>query len=278
MNLTTIDRLDDPRLAAYRDIRDRTRLLRDDQFLAEGRETVSTLLLHSSFRARSVLLTEVALEALRPALTAYDAIDVFVATGQAMTELTGIRFQQGCVALGDAGPRLAITEILDSIRRDGSLIVALENVSNPDNVGSIFRNAFAFGADAVLLGPGCASALYRKTIRTSMGAVLRVPFCQDDDWPAMLAAMNQAGYERIALSPRPQAPSLGEHAARWARDGRPIALIAGNEGEGLSSESLAAVDREMRIEMAPQADSVNVATATGIALHWLRQTNFPAKR
>ncbi len=266
MNVVQIQSLDDPRLLEYRDIRDRPRVLGEGQFLAEGRETVTTLLEHSPFRAKSVLLTEVAFDALREPLARVDGIDVFVATGDAMKQLTGIRFQQGCLALGEITRQHDAKGLLASLSNPAARVVVMEDVSNPDNVGSVFRNAFAFGADAVLLTAGCAHPLYRKTIRTSMGAVLRVPFSfGDPGGSAILSALGDAGYHRIALHPGERSEPLADLRAA---DG-PVALIVGNEGAGLSPETRRDADREVRIEMHEAADSVNVATATGIALYAL---------
>ena len=83
------------------------------------------------------------------------------------------------------------------------LILALEDVSNPDNVGGVFRNARAFGADAILLSAGCADPLYRKAIRTSMGASLVTPFAHVPDWADGLARLRKAGYTLVALTPDP---------------------------------------------------------------------------
>ena len=84
----------------------------------------------------------------------------------------------------------------------------------PDNVGGVFRNAAAFGADAVLLSPTCCDPLYRKAIRTSMGATLRVPFARMPDWPGTLDRLRRARFTVVALTPR--RPSTGSTSSwRW---------------------------------------------------------------
>ena len=87
-------------------------------------------------------------------------------------------------------------------------LVVLERIGNADNMGGIFRNAAAFGADAVVVGPGCCDPLYRKAIRVSMGAALRVPFCHADDWLADLEALKAAGFTLAALTPAAAAQDL----------------------------------------------------------------------
>ena len=147
------------------------------------------------------------------------------------------------------------------------LVVALDGVGNADNVGGVFRNAAAFGVDAVLLGPTCCDPLYRKAIRTSMAATLRVPFSRVDDWAAALALLRAAGFAIVALTPREPAEDLAAFAAR-PRPGR-VALLIGAEGAGLTSESEAAADYRVRIPIRPDVDSLNLAVACGIALERL---------
>jgi len=139
----------------------------------------------------------------------------------------------------------------------------------------VFRNAAAFGVGAVLLDPSCADPLYRRSIRVSMGHVLRVPFARLTPWPEALELVRDAGYLVAALSPHPEdgssdppAVTLGELASLVVD--RPagvtgVALVLGAEGPGLSAATLAASDRVVRIPMAQGADSLNVATAAAVA-------------
>ena len=145
-------------------------------------------------------------------------------------------------------------------------LLALEGVTDPDNVGAIFRNAAAFGVAGVLLSSHCADPLYRKAIRVSMGATLSLPFAQVPDWAVTLAALRHAGYRLVALCPGADAEDIVEVAGRAPRRPR-LALLLGAEGEGLSEATRAAADVEVRIPMAAGVDSLNVAAACGIALH-----------
>jgi tRNA G18 (ribose-2'-O)-methylase SpoU len=153
------------------------------------------------------------------------------------------------------------------------LVVAMEHVTNPDNVGGIFRNARAFGADAALLSSRCADPLYRKSIRVSTGGSLVVPFARLDDWPEGLRRLSRAGYTLVALTPDPSAVDIGrlDGARRLGR----VALLLGAEDHGLSAETRARADLQVRIPMAAGADSLNVATAAGIALHRMARHTGP---
>ena len=122
----------------------------------------------------------------------------------------------------------------------------------------------------MFLAPGTADPLYRKAIRVSSGATVAMPFARLADWPRDLKLLRDAGYTVLALTPRAEALSLGELG-----EGRPLparlALLLGTEGRGLSEEALAAADLQIRIPMAPEMDSLNVAAAGAVALHWLRK-------
>ncbi len=147
------------------------------------------------------------------------------------------------------------------------LLLALESLANADNVGAIFRNAAAFGVHAVVLDARSCDPLYRKATRTSMGATLTVPWARLEPWPDALARVRDAGVVLAALTPHAAAQPLEAFVAAHAR--RAVALLVGAEGDGLGEAALAAADVHVRIVMAPGADSINVATATGIALHAL---------
>jgi tRNA G18 (ribose-2'-O)-methylase SpoU len=149
------------------------------------------------------------------------------------------------------------------------VLVVLEGVANADNVGSVFRNAAAFGVDAVLLSPGSGDPLYRKSIRTSMAHSLRVPFATlggtNTPWPGCLDQLGQHGFQLLALTPGGPSLDLSEYARRPER-ARRFALLVGTEGDGLSEQAAALANFRLRIPMRPEVDSLNLAVATGIAL------------
>jgi len=265
-----IERIDDPadpRLADYRDLKE-PRLRRERGiFIAESREVVRQLLGSGRFRTRSILVTPPGLDGLRDVLDgAGPAIQVFLVRPDLVRAIAGFNFHRGCLAVGERGVEPALSSLVDPPGR--RLLLVLEGVSNPDNIGAVFRNAMAFGADAVLLSPACADPLYRKAIRVSIGGSLRVPFARVEDWPAGLGALRASGYTVIALTPR--APvDLAELGAPRSVPER-VAVLLGAEGAGLSAGASAAAERAVRIAMAAGVDSLNIATACGIALHRLR--------
>jgi tRNA G18 (ribose-2'-O)-methylase SpoU len=249
---------DDPRLADYRNIPDPDLLRSHGLFIAEGRHVVRRLLTSRRFRTRSLLLTPPARLGLADVLASVPSLPVFVVSQQAMTSVTGFNIHRGCLAAGERPAPYRWQDVAGGAVR----LVVAEGVANADNVGGIFRNAVALGAGAVLLGPGCADPLYRKAIRTSMGATLQAPFASMEDWPADLSRLKSLGFELLALTPSADARPL-RHMDAPAR----VALLVGHEGEGLSDAALAAADVRARIPMAEGVDSLNVATAVAIALY-----------
>jgi tRNA G18 (ribose-2'-O)-methylase SpoU len=269
-----IERIDDPadpRVADYRDLADPELRRRRGLFVAEGRD-IALLLLQSRFAAASVLATEPALAHLRARLLSRPDVRVFVAGAATVRAIAGYRFHRGCLALGERAGDPPAAALVDP--PGPRLLVALEHVTNPDNVGGIFRNARAFGADAVVLSGRCADPLYRKAIRVSTGASLVVPFARLDDWGAGLARLRDAGYTLVALTPDSRAVDIARLGGTPALPAR-VALLLGAEDHGLSEDTRARADVCVRIPMAAGADSLNVATAAGIALHRLARHTGP---
>ena len=144
-------------------------------------------------------------------------------------------------------------------------VLGLVGLANHDNVGGVFRNAAAFGADAVLLDETSCDPLYRKAIRVSVGAALITPFSRGGTAGDLVGALAAAAFEVVALS-----PAGAEPLASYRRAPR-TALLLGAEGPGLPPALLART-RTVRIGMAAGFDSLNVATASGIALHHVTRT------
>ena len=249
-----IDGIDDPRIAPYARVGDPAWLRDRGLFVAEGRLVVSRLLETTRYEIHSVLVTPAAFAALRDAVPA--AIPLYVAQQSLLDSITGFKFHRGCLALVKR-PSPA------GVPAGASRLVALEAVGNPDNVGGIFRVAAAFGVDAVLLDPSCGDPLYRKAIRTSMGATLTMPFARLERWPNALNDLKDQGFRVLALTPRTEARSLDEEVrdlpGRWI-------LLAGAEGPGLSEAALATANVHVRIPIVESVDSLNVTVAVGIAL------------
>ena len=256
----------DARLESFRQLRDADLLRVHGLFVAEGRLVVERVLADPRLTVEALLLNRPSLEALRPQLeqSRIRSAAVFECPTQAFESITGFNIHRGCLALVRRLPAVHWREAVESAR----LVLVLEGVTNADNVGGVFRNAAAFGADAVLLSPTCCDPLYRKAIRTSVGHVLRVPFARAEPWPIVLTELREAGFVIAALSPGGIALTLDDFAARHRQ--QRVALLVGTEGAGLTTSAVQLADLQVRIPMAPGVDSLNLAVATGIALSDLR--------
>jgi tRNA G18 (ribose-2'-O)-methylase SpoU len=264
----------DARLADYQNIPD-AELLRDrGLFVAEGRLVVRRLLAGSRFATRSVLVTDTAYRALEDLLGDV-GVPVYRVTQALLNEITGFNIHRGCLAIGERGPALDWR----TLSAQAQQLVLLERVANADNVGSIFRSAAAFGVDGVLLDATSTDPLYRKAIRTSMGASLALPFARmwdppgakaeagpltSDPWRAGLDCLRQQQVTLVGLTPG--APADVRTIAARTR-GQRVALMFGHEGEGLSASALEACDHLASIPMRGRIDSINVATAAAVALY-----------
>jgi tRNA G18 (ribose-2'-O)-methylase SpoU len=182
-----------------------------------------------------------------------------------MAEVVGFHLNRGVLAVADRPAPPTVDEVVAGAR----VLAVLEGVGDHENLGALFRNAAALGVDGVLLAPGCSDPLYRRSVRVSMGHVLRVPFATFDHWPGGLDVLREKGFRVAALTPR--ADSVPLRGLRARVPGR-IALLLGAEGPGLSAEAIAAADLAVRIEMVPGVDSLNVATAAAVAFHEVAAT------
>lgn len=270
MPLVRLHTADDPRIDDYRVVSEPALARERGLFVAEGREVVSRLLKDRRYEVRSVLVTETARAALSAALACLPPhVPIYVATPADVRAVAGIAIHRGCLALGVRRTRGCADDVIAT----GRMVLVLDGVANADNVGGIFRNAAAFGADGVLLSPTSCDPLYRKAIRTSMAATLRVPFDTLTPWPEALDRLRDRGYALVAVTPRAPSITLESFVAR-GRLGR-LALLFGSEDVGLTPAVEARVDVRVRIPIEPEVDSLNVAVTAGIVLSRLRAVSRP---
>ena len=261
-DIIRVDDPDDPRLAPYRDIRERDLVGREGRFVAEGRVVLNVLFASQRFQAESMLLLENRLAGLGELIGAAPAaLPVYVAPQDVVDRVAGFHLHRGILAIGRRRGPEDVPALLDALPND-ALVVALAGIANHDNMGSIFRNAAAFAADAVLLDDTSSDPLYRKAIRVSVGAALKVPFTRAGSVETMVADLVGRGFEVLALSPS------GDRDIAQAKPGGRTALLLGSEGHGLPAALMARLST-VRIPMADDFDSLNVAAASAVALHRL---------
>lgn len=252
----------DPRLDDFRDLTTADR--RPDRpggrglVIAEG-EVVVRRLARSRYPVRSVLGVARRIDALDGDLPA--DTPCYRTTADVMATVVGFHLNRGVLAVADRVAQPSVAELVDRART----LTVLEGVGDHENLGSLFRNAAGLGVDGVLLGPGCADPLYRRSVRVSMGNVLRLPFASLTDWPGSLHWLRAKGFRVLALTPAADAVPLRHAVAPGVR----TAVLLGAEGPGLTAGAMAAADVRVCIPMADDVDSLNVATAAAIAFHTL---------
>lgn len=259
-----IDDPSDPRIAGFVSIKERDLIGRRGRFIAEGTVVLRMLAAaHGSGRgieAEAILLMENRLAGLADLLAQFPSdIPVYVADARVFDAIAGFNMHRGVLAIGRRD-RMPGRDALVARLPASSLVLAACGISNHDNMGSLFRNAAAFGVDAVLMDQTSCDPMYRKAIRVSVGSVLTLPFAREGTAVELIERLRGAGFSIWGLSPR------GETDLADISPAPRTALLVGTEGEGLPQAILSAI-RTARIRQRPGLDSLNVATAAGIALH-----------
>lgn len=250
----------DGRLAAYTRLTDmQLRMISEPAlgiFLAEG-EKVIRRALAAGLVIDSALMEAKWWPALQPQVPA--EVPVYIAPPALLRDITGFRLHRGALAtFRRPAPRDA-----DAVLTHARTAVLLEDLVDHANVGTVFRSAAGLGVDAVLVTARCADPWYRRSVKTSMGAVFTLPWATVADAPAGIAAGRAAGMTTVALD-----PAARSSLRTWRAPG-PVLLLVGTEGPGLSASAKSATDVRLRIPMARGTDSLNVATATAIACYAL---------
>ncbi len=194
-----------------------------------------------------------------PPLAASLACPVYSGGVEVRRVITGLGYPHPIVALFQRPPRPNVAELAV----DASRLVVVEAVDNPANVGSIIRNAAAFGWDGLILDHTSADPLARRSLRVAMGTVFSLPHARSRRLADDLAALD--GIEFFAMTPDAGAIDIGD-----VPNHTKIAVMIGSEREGLSDEMLA-MATPVRIPMAPGIDSLNAAAATAVACYALRR-------
>jgi tRNA G18 (ribose-2'-O)-methylase SpoU len=254
-----ISSFDDPRIAAYRNLKDRDLASRGGRFIAEG-EWILRRLLASDFSVESVLLAERRADEFAPIVPGH--VPVYVAADEVLRQIIGYKFHSGIIAAGIRKPMRSVDEVVSALGERSTLVICPET-ADAENMGSMIRLAAAFAADAMVLGERCCDPFYRQSVRVSMGTIFSIPIVQSDNLLRDLGRLRgEHDYELIATVLDEQAEALS-----GARRGNRLGLLFGNEAQGLGLEHVRACDRQVTIPMRAGVDSLNVAVAAGIVLY-----------
>jgi tRNA G18 (ribose-2'-O)-methylase SpoU len=233
-------------------------------YIAES-EKVIRRALAAGHRPRSYLMGERWLTDLADLVEAADndGVPVFVGADDVMEDLTGFHLHRGAVASMHRPGLPPVRAVVHDARR----VLVLEDIVDHTNVGAAFRSGAALGIDAILVTPRCADPFYRRAIRVSMGTVFQVPWTRIEPWPRAIESLRTAGFTVAALALSEDGVTLDELAAEPPER---LALVLGTEGDGLRPRTVTEADLTVRIPMAGDVDSLNVAAAAAVAIWALR--------
>ena len=195
-------------------------------------------------------------------------VPVYTGARELLQELTGYALTRG-VLCAMRRPRLPEVEVLCA---DARRVAVLEGIVDATNVGAIFRSAAALNLDAVLVTPSCCDPLCRRAVRVSMGTVFQVPWTcigtEAAHWPQPgLARLQALGFKTAAMALCDASVPIDD--PRLMAEEK-LAIVLGTEGDGLAKRTIAGCDYTVRIPMAHDVDSLNVAAASAVAFWQLR--------
>lgn len=260
MPVIAVEEIDDERLIHFTKLTDmQLRMVsepRDGIFLAEG-EKVIRRALAAGLQMVSALMEPKWWPSLEGDVP--ETVPVFLAPPALLMQITGFRLHRGALATFRRPHMPPVADVLAGC----STAMLLEDLVDHTNVGAVFRSAAGLGVGAVLVTRRCADPWYRRSVKTSMGAVFSTPWTTVDDVPQAVDAARDAGMTTIALD-----PGASESIRQWSRKG-PTMLLLGTEGPGLSVAARHLVDQALSIPMAHEIDSLNVAMAATVAAYVL---------
>ncbi len=208
----------------------------------------------------------------RDLLVRFPEVPVYTAPLEILTKLTGFHLTNGMLCAMKRRPPLSAEELLKGTA--AARVAILEDIENPTNIGAIFRSAAAMMIDAVLLTEGCSDPLYRRAARVSMGNVFLIPWTylpreeSADNAPHYIDLLHELGYKTAALALSDHSVSIDDPVLKKEEK---LAIILGNEGNGLPEETVRKSDYVVKIPMAEGVDSLNVAAASAVAFWELRR-------
>ncbi len=257
MSLEVVTSIHDPRLEHYRNLKHTNFTRHSGRFIAEGLKLVRRLLA-SGLVVYSVLSGRKYFETLVRLVP--EGVPLLVADDELVRELIGFNFHHGVLACAarPAGLRLA-----DVDWTPPAVVAVCPDVQDPENLGSIARTCLALGVRSLALGYRAGDPYSRRVLRTSMGAVLRLPIAQSDRLADELRHLrDEFDVQLVGAVTTEVAQPLAD-----APSSPRMAILFGREGHGLADEWLSMCDRLLTIPMRSNVDSLNVSVAAGIVLH-----------
>ena len=266
MNITDITSSDDASISVYISMSEpQLRHYRDPSggvFIAESCKVIGRAL-DGGMKPESVLVSSSVFDKdeVTGLLSRVGDVPVYRAPSDVMEDITGYHLTGGILCCMTRPELPSASSVLESSSGSRSRIAVLENIVNPTNIGAVFRSAAAFDIDAVLLTEGTCDPLERRAMRVSMGTVFQLPwtFIGKEDVCGTLRAL---GYKTAALALVDDSITLDDPRLK---DEPRLAVLIGNEGNGLTSETIGSADYKVIIPMSHEVDSLNAAAASAVA-------------
>lgn len=262
MQTVEIDNLNLPGLQPYKTLRRPADHHRVGIFVAEGEKVVRRLL-ESRMEIVSILLTPEWLEKLqeRPELSSRETL-VYVAPKHIMETIVGFHLHQGIMAVGRIPPPVGLFDLLPGLAKP-YLLVAVDGLTNAENLGVFVRNSVAFGVQVLIVGETSSSPYLRRAVRNSMGAIFTLPVASVENLSQTLRDLHGSyAIETIAAHPHSKQAILSDVDFRHS-----CCIVFGSEGEGISQQVLEACTKRASIPMRNGVDSLNVAVANAVVLY-----------
>jgi len=261
LRVEPVGSFDAPELAPYRTMRRQLEHRQQRIFVAEGDKVVERLL-ESDLPVVSLLLPAEWLEKFRPLLErrAGEDIVAYTAEKEVLEELTGFSMYQGVLGIGRVPEPQTLAAL---VKRTASprLFVAVDSLTSAENLGVVVRNCVGFGAQGLLVGETSSSPYLRRAVRSSMGAIFKLPVAELDNLADALGALRAAGIRSVAAHPHTNRRTIFD--VDLAQD---CCIVFGSEGFGISGAVLEACNEAVSIPMASEVDSLNVGSASAAFL------------
>lgn len=265
MNIIDITRADDTSIDVYVSCSEpQLRHYRDPEggvFIAESCKVIGRAL-DGGMKPESVLVSAAVFdkEEVASLLARVGDVPVYRAPSDVMEKITGYHLTGG-ILCSMTRPELPVASSILDASAPRSRIAVLENIVNPTNVGAVFRSAAAFSIDAVLLTEGTCDPLERRAMRVGMGTMFQLPwtFIGKED---VCGTLRSLGYKTAALALVNDSLTLDNPVLK---DEPRLAVLIGNEGNGLTEETISGADYKVIIPMSHEVDSLNAAAASAVA-------------
>ncbi|MDI6778615.1 MAG: RNA methyltransferase [Bacteroidota bacterium] len=262
-NIIHIDSLDVCELQPYRTMRRAVEHVRQGIFVAETEKVVKRLL-QSDLQIVSLLLTEKWFDEIKDLIKpdVSDDLKIFVGEKKLLETIVGFGLHQGIMAVGKIPKSLTIEAVIAEYEPP-RLLVAVDGLTNSDNLGVIVRNCVAFGVTAIIVGETSSSPYLRRAVRMSMGSVFKLPVIHVNDLREMLIELsNRYGTRCLAADAHADDVVINE-----AHLNGNICIVLGSEGSGVRKQVLEACHERIKISVTEEVDSLNVASASAVFLY-----------